>query len=247
MEETLELKKVKASRNAVFFEGVRDSLPISLGYIPVAITFALLSKSYGLPNHIIVLMSMLVFSATSQFIAVNLLTLATPYPEIILTTFIINAKNFLLSSALSQKIEPSTSKKLRSLISYCIGDEIFILATARKERHVDSAYFLGVNSILYIAYAAGTFVGAYFISDMSPAIATSLGITIYALFLSLLVPAVKKSRKALIISIISILASTALSYMPSISLSPGWVVIIAAVAAAGAGAVIFPVEVHEHE
>ncbi|NPV42797.1 MAG: AzlC family ABC transporter permease [Firmicutes bacterium] len=74
------------------------------------------------------MMSFWVYAGASQFVAVNLLALNATYWEIVLTTFIINFRHFLMSASLSRRIEQPTSKKWIAFISFGITDETFTVA-----------------------------------------------------------------------------------------------------------------------
>lgn len=238
-------KKLEYNENSLkFLDGIKDGFPISIGYIPIAITFGILAKSYGIPNHIIILMSLIIFAGSSQFIGIKLISLGTPHPEIIFTTFIINFRNFLMSSALSQRIEPSIPKKLKALIAYGVTDETFAIASSRKEEKINARYLIGLHGLLFTSFNFGTFIGTYLISNLSGSIKNSLGIAIYAMFLSILIPSIKKSKKILMISLMAVIISSLLTYMPFIKvISTGWIIIIATIISSSIGALIFPKEV----
>lgn len=212
-----------------FKEGLKDALPIALGYIPISITFALLAKSYQIPNMIIVLMSLLVFAGSSQFIGIKLISLGVTFPEIILTTFIVNFRNSLMSSAMAQKIDSNESPFKRAMIAYTVTDETFAIASSKMKYHIPTAYIAGLQGLLFFAFNLGTVLGTFIINDISPRITQSMGITIYAMFISILIPSVKKSNKVLRIVIISASISSFLTFQPWISISMGWIIIIATV------------------
>src|SRR5690349_9628755 len=106
-----------------FLMGMKVGVPVAVGYIPIAIAFGLLAKTAEVPNQITILMSFLIYAGASQFIGVNLLVLGASYSEIILTTFILNLRHFLMTAALAQKVNADVSKTWRSLLAFGITDE----------------------------------------------------------------------------------------------------------------------------
>ena len=88
-----------------FKRGFQAGISIGIGYFPIALTFGLLAKTSGLSIYETILMSIIVFAGASQYISLSLLTLGTGSFEIILTTFIVNIRHFLMSTSLNEKSE----------------------------------------------------------------------------------------------------------------------------------------------
>ena len=82
---------------------MKAGIGIGIGYFPVALTFGLLAKATDLNVMETLLMSMIVFAGAAQYIALSLISLGTGMFEIILTTFIVNIRHFLLSASLNEK------------------------------------------------------------------------------------------------------------------------------------------------
>lgn len=239
-----ETKQLKSSLSII--DGVKDSIPISFGYIPVAITFGLLAKSYDIPNIIIVMMSAVIYAGSSQFMGIKLISLGTPYPEIILTTFMINIRNLLISSAMSIKTEEDLSKNKRAIIGYTVTDETFAILSSIDEEKVGFSYLLGLQGFLFISFNIGTFLGVYVVSSINPELMNSLGISIYAMFISILLPSIKKSRKIALICLVSIAISICITYIP-FKISTGWVMIVTALVASSIGGYLHTKEVNKDE
>lgn len=231
----------KANKSITFKAGLTAGIPIAIGYIPIAIAFGLLAKSTGMPSYATIMMSFIVFAGASQFVGVNLLALGVGYPEIILTTFILNSRHFLMSASLSQKVEQNTSKKWLSLISFGVTDETFMIASLRPEKKLPPSFLFGVNLIAFSSWNIGTWIGIFLGAGLPESVQSSMGIALYVMFIGLLIPSIKKSRPYLIITIIAILISSAIHWIPPFSsLSSGWSIIITAILAALVGAILFP-------
>lgn len=236
------------SSSSCFLEGIRSALPISLGYIPIAIAFGILSKSVNIPNHISILMSLLVFAGAGQFMAVNLIAAgASPY-EIILAEFILNLRHFLYTSVISQKLEKGLTKRWLALLSFGITDETFTVASFREEKSLNRFFLLGLNLMSLFGWVSGTAIGV-FLGDLLPAsLSSSMGIALYSMFIGLLVPSLKKSRSIVVVTCISMILHSTIRITPGLSrLSSGWSIIISTITAAFAGALIFPNGVNKDE
>ena len=89
------------SRSDIVKEGVIAGWPICLGYIPIGMAFGVLAQKAGLTPIEIGMMSILVFAGSAQFIAVSMLTAGASATAIIATTFVVNLRHVLMSSALA--------------------------------------------------------------------------------------------------------------------------------------------------
>lgn len=228
-----------------FKRGLQAGVPVAIGYISIAIAFGLLAKSAGIPDVITLLMSIVIFAGASQFIGVNLIVTGVMYWEIVLTTFILNLRHFLMTASLSQRIPDSASKKQLALLSYGVTDETFSVASVQKEKELHPMYVIGLNLIAFSAWNFGTWIGVFFAAGLPEAIQNSMGIALYAMFIGLLVPSVKKSNPVVIIVLIAIAVSSFLYWADFVQLSEGWSIIISTMIAAGVGVMLFPAEEEE--
>jgi 4-azaleucine resistance transporter AzlC len=227
-----------------FSEGVQAGISIALGYIPIAITFGLLSKASGIPNYISMLMSLTVFAGASQFLGIQLMSLGAGIFEIVTATLILNFRHFLMTSFLSQKINVGVSKKLLSLVAFGVTDETFAVASLREEKKLTVAFILGLNTIAFASWNLGTWIGIFAASAVPQTLRDSMGIALYAMFIGLLVPSIKRSRPVLVVSSAAMLIHWLLRYIPPFYyISTGWTIILSTSLAALIGTVLFPKEV----
>lgn len=234
----------KGEKYTQFYSGVKYGISIAIGYIPIAITFGLLAKSQNVSNYISAAMSLLVFAGASQFIAVQLISIGASSWEIILTTFILNFRHFLMSSSLSQRLPEGISKKLLFILSFGITDETFAMASLRTEKKLNPYFVLGLNSIAFFSWNFGTWIGSFAASSLPETLRTSMGIALYAMFIALLVPSFKGSKQILVVSLLSVIINSLIYYLPILSwISSGWAIIVSTVISALIGAVVFPSEV----
>ncbi|MCY6371330.1 AzlC family ABC transporter permease [Clostridium ganghwense] len=231
-------------RGAELIKGVKSGISIAIGYIPIAITFGLVAKSSGIPNMVSILMSLLIFAGASQFIGVNLMAHGATGLEIVMTTFILNFRHFLMSSSLTQKIYDKTTKKLLSVLAFGITDETFAVASLCSEERISPWFMLGLNFIAFISWNFGTWIGIFLGDAIPSSLKTSMNIALYAMFIGLLLPAIKESKPVFVVTFIAIFINCLLKWIPLFSfISMGWSIIISTVVAAAIGAVLYPKEV----
>jgi len=247
--ETMETKKQNSSHHTgEFYRGIKTAVPIAVGYIPIAITFGLVAKSSGIPDYISVLMSFMVFAGASQFVGVNLIAMGTSPWEIVFTTFILNLRHFLMTASLSLRLEPGVSKAWRSLLAFGITDETFTVASLQEDELLSKYFIIGLNLLAFLAWNAGTWVGIFLGSALSASLQASMGIALYAMFIGLLVPALKNSRSVILVVIIAIGIHSALCWIPVCAgLSTGWKIIISTITAAFAVSCIYPEGVSDND
>ncbi|MDG5789186.1 AzlC family ABC transporter permease [Evansella sp. AB-P1] len=181
---------------SVLKKGIVNGLPIAIGYMPVALTFGLIAGSTGLSVAEAVLMSMIVFAGASQYMALTMIALGSGALEIILATFIVNFRHLLMSAAISEMGEKS-SKKVRALYAFGLTDEVFAVAST-KEAPIRSHYIIGLGISAYTSWVFFTGVGFYAGSFLPAIIQESMAIALYALFIALLIPSIKKEGKIVI-------------------------------------------------
>ena len=92
------------SRLWFFKKGIKDGIPIFLGYLAVSFTFGIAAKNAGISVGEAVVISTTNVTSAGQFAALSIISNSASYIEMAVTQFIINLRYSLMSSALSQKI-----------------------------------------------------------------------------------------------------------------------------------------------
>ena len=162
--------------------------------------------------------------------------------EMALTQLVINIRYALMSVSLSQKLAPSVKTFQRMMIAYGNTDEIFAVASS-KPGSVGSRYMYGLIFLPVLGWVGGTFTGAVASTLLPAAVISALGVALYGMFIAIVVPAAKESREVFIVTGAALVFSTAFYYLPVLQeISSGFTIIICTVAAAGIGAVLFPIK-----
>ncbi|WP_188499157.1 AzlC family ABC transporter permease [Pullulanibacillus pueri] len=201
--------------------GSKAGIPIAIGYIPIALTFGLIAKTTGLTFSETIGMSLFVYAGASQFMALQMFAAGTSGLEIILATFIINIRHFLMTASLSEKIYERSLMK-RALVAYGVTDETFSVASLQKEE-VKPVFMAGLLLMAYGSWVIFSGVGYFIGAGLPGVLKASMSIALYAMFIGLIVPSLKRHRK-----VVALFSSAAiLSSMLSLFLSSGWAIVLA--------------------
>ncbi|MCR4604395.1 MAG: AzlC family ABC transporter permease [Eubacterium sp.] len=224
-----------------FIAGLKDGIPIGLGYLSVSFTFGIMAISFGLFWWQAVLISMLCLTSAGQLAGITVMLHPGHYVEMLISQFTINIRYSFMSVSLSQKVCDKFTSVWRLIFGFIITDEIFAVAVTKKE--VSRSYFAGLGVIPYIGWTLGTLSGALLGEVLPESVMNALGIAIYAMFIAIVVPEIKKSGAVAI----AVAAAAALScmfyYIPVLKNVPSGISIsICAVVASVITAIIKPVE-----
>ena len=220
-------------------EGVKDGLPIGLGYLSVSFTFGILAVSKGLSWIQAGLISLTNITSAGQVAGLGIMTTAGGILAMIISQIVINLRYSLMGIALSQKADKTMTPLLRILLAYGITDEIFGVAVSKKYEF-GARYFFGLTILPVIGWVAGTVIGAILGQVFPEFITNALAIGIYGMFVSIVMPKVKHDKVILNVSLLSCILSSVFFYVPVLSehVTSGFAVIIAAVVAATTGVFI---------
>ena len=216
-----------------FIRGIKRGFPICLGYIPVSFTFGLIAMKMGFSPVQATLISLTNMASAGQFAGIRLIEGGAPYIELIITTFVINLRYFLMSLSLSQKVAPDMPFYKRAVMAYCITDEVFALAAMEPEE-VSFPFFGGLMLTPILGWTSGTLLGAVASGLLSPMVQGCMGIALYCMFIAIIIPPARKSRKVALAVVVAALLSCMFKYVPGLNeLSKvgggGWAIITAAI------------------
>lgn len=223
-----------------FRGGMKDSLPIFLGYLSVSFAFGMMAVQNGLPPLMAVLISGTNFTSAGQVAGTSLMLSGAWLLEIALTTFIINIRYMLMSLSLSQRLDPQMTLLERCILAFGNTDEVFAVAM-QQQGLIRARYLAGLIVPPYIGWLCGTFLGSTAASVLPQSVRTALGIAIYGMFIAIVVPPAKRARPILIVVALSAVISCVFRLTPGLrALSAGWVIIISAAIASAICALRFP-------
>lgn len=168
-------------------KGAKIALPVVLGYLPIGFAYGVLAGKSGISPCNTILMSIIVFAGSAQFIAVGLFASGTAPAAVILTTFIVNLRHTLMAVSLAPYLS-RWKKHWQAFFAYELTDESFALHSARLNDINDNCLeTLSVNMTAQLAWVTGTIFGVFaagLISDIKP---FGLDYALSAMFIGLLV------------------------------------------------------------
>lgn len=215
------------------WKGVRQALPIVMGYLPVGFAYGVLARKVGISEWNTVLMSVLVYAGSAQFIAVSLLAAAASPVSIVLTTFIVNLRHLLMSAALAPYLRNWTRLQ-QALFAFELTDESFALHARRfPEGRTGTAETYALNVTAQLSWVAGSAMGIFgsnLIGDVKP---LGLDYALSAMFIALLVGQVRSNLHVVVAAL-----SAMLSVGFMLAGAGQWNVILATVCGATAGTVL---------
>lgn len=222
-------------------DGVRQGLPVGLGYLSVSFGFGTLCVAQGVGVLPAVLTSASNVTSAGQFAGLTLIIAAATIWEVILTQIVINSRYALMSLALSQRMGEKIGFLPRLLIAYMNTDEIFALAMARKQA-LTVPFLLGLGLLPFLGWTGGTLLGALAGSILPLNIRTALGVMLYGMFIAIVVPPARKERSVLLAVVLALIFSSMFAWVPGLkNVSAGISIVICTVAAAAICAARFPI------
>ncbi len=223
---------------SLFFKGVKDGLPIGLGYLSVAFGFGILCINLGLTAASAVGISLTNLTSAGQVAGVGVIAAGGSLLEMALTQFVINLRYSLMGISLSQKLDNCFTTPHRMLAAFGITDEIFAVAYAKEEK-LKPVYMYGLTIISVVGWVSGTLLGAVLGQVLPQVLSDAMGIMLYGMFLAVIIPPSRKDRGILVAVILAALGSMTFTWLVTF-VSAGFAVIISAVLAAGVCALVFP-------
>lgn len=216
-------------------QGAIMSVPMILGFLPIAMAFGLLAKNTGMTLRDTWMMSAIVFAGSSQFMVLELLNTGVSMGSMILATFLLNLRHLMMSASLSLDFK-DIDKRYLPLVAFGITDESFSIVSFNKEK-IDLPYILTLFFIGHTAWWVGSVMG-YLIGEILPkSLQLSLSVGLYAMFAALLFPQVKESRKILTLIIIAMIIYSLIYYTGVIH--SGWDIILGIILSSAACVYLF--------
>src|SRR5699024_4687221 len=207
--------------------GFISGIPIILGYLPVAVTFGVLAKQSGMSMTELTFMSLFVYAGASQFMGVNMIAVGVGAIEIIIATFVLNFRHFVMSLSFMNQTR-RIGLGFRIPLSLLLTDETFAMSSihTKEVKEEKGAYFyLTILFTAYLSWIMGTILGGFLGEVIPEKLSQSMGIALYAMFIGLLVPSVKKELKVGLIALIAMLINVLCSQF----MSDGWSIVLATI------------------
>ena len=223
-----------------FRRGLRDGIPISLGYFAVSFSLGILAKKAGLIPFQGFLASLLCNASAGEYAAFTVIAENGTYIEIALATLVANARYFLMSAAFAQRLDPEMPFFHRFLLAFDMTDEIFGVSIS-KEGLLNPWYTYGAVIAALPGWSVGTMLGIIAGSFLPVRAVSALSVALYGMFFAVIIPPARKSKIIAGIILVCFVLSYACTVIPGVKdLSDGTRTIILTVVLSSLAAVLFP-------
>ena len=222
-------------RTKAFAAGLRDGVPIGLGYLSVAFSLGIAARNAGIDAVQGFVMSWLGMASAGEYAAITVIAAGAPYWEMALVTLVTNMRYLLMSFALGQRLDPALGLGHRLLIGYAVTDELFGISVAQP-RPLEPAYCYGAYAVAIPSWAAGTALGILAGNVLPARVVSALYVALFGMFLAVIVPPARKDRAVAALVLLGFGMSFLFARLPGLSaLSAGTrTVLLTVLLAAGA-------------
>lgn len=225
-----------------YCEGMRDSIPIALGYLAVSFTLGIAARNVGIRVFPATIMSLTNLTSAGEFAAITAIAGGVSYAELALMQLVINLRYMLMSCALAQKIDSNYSFSHRFILGFGVTDEIFGISIARQGK-LNPYYMYGAMSISVPGWTVGTCLGVVLGNVLPGGVVSALSVALYGMFLAIIIPPARDNHVIRGLVVIAMACSFLFTKIPVIkTISSGMRVIILTVLISGVAALLFPIQ-----
>lgn len=233
------------NKRSAFLSGMKDGIPIGLGYFAVAFSLGVAARNAGLTPFQGFLVSLLCNASAGEYVGITMIAAGVTYLEIALGTLVANARYLLMSCALSQRMQPDMPLRHRLLMAFHVTDELFGIAIARPG-YLNPYYSYGAVLTASPPWAIGTALGVIAGNMLSPQLVSAFSVALYGMFLAVIIPPARKDKIIAGLIVICFAISYIAAQTPVLSgLSEGTRTIILTVVISSAAAILFPKNTNE--
>ena len=230
-----------------FSNGMRDGIPIALGYFAVSFTLGIAAKNAGFTPLQAMIVSMTNNASAGEYAGFTLISAGAGYLELALMMLVANARYLLMSCALSQKLDPKTPLYHRLLIGYDVTDEIFGICINSPGK-LNPFYAYGAFSVAIPGWAIGTYLGVLMGNVLPGNVVSALSVGLYGMFIAIIIPPARENRLLAGLIIVSMLLSLLFAVAPVLSSIPsGTSILILTIVISAVAAILFPIKEGDNE
>lgn len=215
----------------------REGFVASLALVPSVFVYGTvfggLAVQAGLTPAQVLGMSVLVFAGASQFVAVPMIAAGAPALAVVVTTYVINMRHYLMAATLAPSFRGFRRPWL-ALIAHVINDESFAVAVARS-RPPDPWVYLGSAAAIVGAFVGGVAVGVALGGLVERPERWGLDFAFPAVFLALVAVQLRRRADWLVAA-----GAAALAVALALVLPGNWHIVVAGLAVSALGALTLP-------
>jgi 4-azaleucine resistance transporter AzlC len=147
-------------RFAILREAFLRTVPVLFGYVPIGIAFGFLLVKAGYPWYFAPLMSLLIYSGATQFLALGFFMKGASLPEIVLAAVLLNLRHTFFGLSLLKKY--GNLSLFKPYAVFALTDETYALVSAMEEPPAErkGPYYFFLSLFNHLYWIAGTAAGA---------------------------------------------------------------------------------------
>ena len=169
----------------------------------MGIGYAAIALKAGMTPLETISMSFLVYAGAGQIIAASMVLSGATAMAIILTNFVVNLRYFVMSTCVLNQVEDS-NVGLNILAAHVTVDESFAMFSLSEDSSI--WVYLGIAITAWLSWCLGAGIGVVLLDILPVIVTNSFNISLYALFVAILTPAVKENKQiALLVLITAVL------------------------------------------
>jgi len=216
--------------STIFKAALQKTIPVMFGYVPIGIAFGFLLTQSGYFWLYAVLMSIVIYSGATQFLAIGFFVNHAAMIEVAVTTLLLNLRHSFFGLSLIRKF--SNIPHVKPYLVFALTDETYALLTVTEEPQPQSKarYYFFISLLNHLYWVTGTLMGTL-IGQVIKTDLRGMDFALTALFVVLVIEQYRKVRSLrpfLIGSVVGIvcLASVASQYMLLVSILSGTVILL---------------------
>lgn len=238
---------MKRENRQAFKKGVRNGIPIALGYFAVAFALGITASKAGLTAFQATLTSLTNNASAGEYAGFTVIAAGSGYIEMAVMQLVANARYLLMSFAMSQKIPQDMKIHHRLLVAFDLTDEIFGISIAEPGK-LNPYFSYGAFSVAIPGWSLGTLLGVIMGNVLPANIVSALSVGLFGMFIAIVVPPAKQNKKLLAVVLVSMVTSFAFYKIHIFdAISSGTKTIILTVVIALLAAIFFPVKEDEND
>lgn len=156
------------------------TLPVMAGYIVLGIGFGIVLQNHGYGVLWALLMSVLIYAGSMQFMAINLITAGAGMLTVAFTTLMVNARHLFYGISMIDKYKET--KPYKPYLIFALTDETYSLVC--DDDKLDKKDYLYISLFDQIYWVTGSVLGAL-IGEMVPFDFRGVDFALTALFVSI--------------------------------------------------------------
>ena len=230
----------ETNKRQLYKEGLRDGIPIALGYFAVAFSLGILARKANFTPIQGFINSFLNHASAGEYAVYTVVGAGASFLEMAIMTLVVNARYLLMSTALSQKFDSKTSLIGRILVGFTVTDELFAI-TIKRAGFIEPLYNMSAFLVAVLGWSFGTAFGIIAGELMPVRAVSALSVALYGMFLACIMPEARKHTIVAVLIAISFVLSFFASTLPVFDdISSGTKTIILTIVIASVAAILFP-------